>query len=50
MGINVGPMLLAIDNYRSGAVWKLTNKNSQLTAGLNTVFGTEAPAPLANKK
>ena len=49
MGINVGPMLLAIDNYRNGAIWKLTGKNAQLTEGLNSVFGTGSPAPLAEK-
>lgn len=49
MGINVGPMLLAIDNYRSGAVWKLMNKSPQLTAGLNSVFGTWSPASVAEK-
>ena len=49
MGINVGPMLLAIDNYRSGAIWKLMAKDSQLSAGLNKVFGTGSPASVANK-
>jgi hypothetical protein len=50
MGINVGPMLLAIDNYRSGEIWKLTEKNSHIIAGLNTVFKTGSPAPLAQKE
>jgi hypothetical protein len=50
MGINVGPMLLAIDNYRSGEIWKLTNRNSQIVAGLNDVFGNGSPAPLAEKE
>jgi hypothetical protein len=49
MGINVGPMLLAIDNYRSGVIWKLMAKNSQLNAGLDKVFGTESPTSVANK-
>ena len=49
MGINEGPMLLAIDNYRSGLIWKLMAKNSQLNAGLDKVFGTEAPTSVANK-
>jgi hypothetical protein len=49
MGINVGPMLLAIDNYRSGVIWKLMARNSQLNAGLDKVFGTESPTSVANK-
>lgn len=47
MGINVGPMLLAIDNYRNGHIWKLMSKDGPLTAGLNAVFGKGSPAPLA---
>jgi hypothetical protein len=39
MGINVGPMLLAIENYRSGFIWNLTQKNPQITAGLDSIFG-----------
>jgi len=39
MGIDVGPMLLAIDNYRSGMIWQLTARNPQLAAGMNAVFG-----------
>ena len=50
MGINVGPMLLAIDNYRSGVVWKSTNKDPHILAGLNAVFSPAGPAPLANRK
>ena len=49
MGINVGPMLLAIDNYRSGMIWKLMAKNPQLNAGLDAVFGTGSPASMAEK-
>ncbi|HWC58437.1 MAG TPA: glucoamylase family protein [Verrucomicrobiae bacterium] len=49
MGINVGPMLLAIDNYRSGLIWKLMAKNPQLNAGLNKVFGNGSPASVADK-
>lgn len=50
MGINVGPMLLAIDNFRSGGIWKLTGKNKSIVAGLNAVFGTGSPASLATKE
>jgi hypothetical protein len=49
MGINVGPLLLAIDNYRNGNIWKLMAKESPVTAGLNAVFGKGSPAPLADK-
>jgi hypothetical protein len=49
MGINVGPMLLAIDNYRSGMIWKLMARNPQLNAGLDAVFGTRSPASMAEK-
>jgi hypothetical protein len=49
MGINVGPMLLAIDNYRSGMIWKLMAKNPQLNAGLDAVFGGGSPASMAEK-
>ena len=49
MGVNIGPMLLAIDNYRSGQIWKLTGRNTQIIAGLDSIFGTGSPAPLAKK-
>jgi hypothetical protein len=49
MGINVGPMLLAIDNYRGGAVWKSTARDPQIVAGLNSVFGNGSPTPFAKK-
>lgn len=39
MGINLGPMLLAIENYRSGLIWKLTEKNPEIAAGLDRIFG-----------
>ena len=39
VGVNVGPMLLAIENYRSGMIWKLTAKNPEIRAGLDRVFG-----------
>jgi hypothetical protein len=49
MGVNVGPMLLAIDNYRSGEIWKMTAKNPNITAGLNSIFGPAPAAPIASK-
>jgi hypothetical protein len=49
MGINVGPLLLAIDNYRGGAVWKSTARDPQIVAGLNSVFGSGSPTPFAKK-
>jgi len=39
MGINAGPMLLAIENYRSGQIWQMTSRNSEIAAGLDRVFG-----------
>jgi hypothetical protein len=39
MGIDEGPMLLAIENYRSGLMWNLTNRNPKVKAGLDTIFG-----------
>jgi hypothetical protein len=38
VGVNVGPMLLAIENYRSGMIWNLTAKNPEFRAGLGRVF------------
>jgi len=49
MGINVGPMLLAIDNYRGGLIWKLIAKNQQLNAGLDAIFGSGSPTSVAEK-
>ena len=39
MGINEGPMLLAIENYRSGLIWRLSELNTNIKAGLNSIFG-----------
>ena len=50
MGVNVGPMLLAIDNYRDGGIWKLTGRNSEIIAGLNSVFGNGSLLPIAKKE
>jgi hypothetical protein len=47
MGINVGPMLLAIENYRSRMIWKLTGRNPLINAGLDGVFGAGSPGHLA---
>jgi hypothetical protein len=41
--------LLAIDNYRTGMIWKLMSKNLQLNAGLDAVFGSGSPASVAEK-
>ena len=40
MGVDVGPMLLAMENYRSGMIWNLTSKNLEIKAGLDRIFGT----------
>ncbi|MFO1475361.1 MAG: glucoamylase family protein [Verrucomicrobiota bacterium] len=37
-GINVGPMLLAIENYRSRMLWDLTARNPEMSAGLDRIF------------
>ena len=39
MAIDEGPMLLAIENYRGGMIWDLTNGNANIGAGLDSVFG-----------
>jgi hypothetical protein len=39
MGVDVGPMLLAIENYRSGMIWNLTAKNPEIQTGLDRIFG-----------
>ncbi|MDL1982894.1 MAG: hypothetical protein LWX54_01660 [Deltaproteobacteria bacterium] len=38
MGIDEGPLLLAIENYRSGFVWNLTNNNVNIKAGLDSIY------------
>ncbi len=52
MGVNIGPTLLAIENYRSGQMWKLTAQDAEVAAGLSSIFasGSPAPAPLAKKE
>jgi hypothetical protein len=47
MGINVGPMLLAIENYRTQFLWKLTAGNPEITAGLDAIFGASSPRTIA---
>jgi len=43
MGVNLGPMLLALENYRSGLIWKLAARNPEITAGLDKIFGIQPP-------
>ena len=43
MGINVGPMLLAIENYRSRQIWDLTAANREIVGGLDRIFGVGQP-------
>jgi hypothetical protein len=47
MGINVGPMLLAIENYRSRQIWNLTIKNPEIETGLARIFGLGVPTHCA---
>jgi len=42
MGIDQGPMLLAIENYRSCMIWNLTGKNSNIKAGLDSIFAPDS--------
>ena len=44
MGVDVGPLLLALENYRSGLIWKLTGKNQEIQTGLDRIFGAEKTA------
>ncbi len=37
-GIDNGPMLMAIENYRSGFVWETIQRNSQINAALQSLF------------
>jgi hypothetical protein len=43
MGINAGPILLAIENYRSQFIWKLTADSPEIKTGLNQIFGVGTP-------
>ncbi|HZL43879.1 MAG TPA: glucoamylase family protein [Verrucomicrobiae bacterium] len=47
MGINAGPMLLAIENYRTGLIWKLTSGNHEIATGLDGIFGASTPHDVA---
>ncbi|HYG23296.1 MAG TPA: glucoamylase family protein [Verrucomicrobiae bacterium] len=39
MGVNVGPMLLAVENYRTRMIWKLMDRNPHIRIGLDRIFG-----------
>ena len=43
MGINVGPMLLAIENARSHQIWDLMARSPEINAGLDAIFGIGSP-------
>lgn len=47
MGVDAGPTLLAIENYRSGFMWKLAAKDPIITAGMNRIFGLALPQSFA---
>lgn len=47
MGIDVGPMLLAIENYRSKQIWHLTQTIPEIQTGLDRIFGRRSPGPTA---
>src|SRR5205823_4818095 len=42
LGIDQGPMVVMIENYRSGLLWKLFMSNSDVQKGL-TKLGFESP-------
>ena len=39
MGIDEGPVVLAIENHRTGLLWNLMDKNPNIAAGLDAIFG-----------
>ncbi|MCX5667220.1 MAG: hypothetical protein NTY34_02780, partial [Candidatus Omnitrophica bacterium] len=39
LGIDVGPQVIMIENYRSGLLWKSFMKNEKVIAAVNKVFG-----------
>jgi hypothetical protein len=48
MGVDVGPMLLAIENYRSGMIWNLTAKNPEIQGGLERIFSGNSTTKAAS--
>src|SRR5262249_9917396 len=50
MGINVGPMLLAIENHRSHQIWDLTSHNPEIIAGLDSIFGISSTGATVVRK
>ncbi|HVO33164.1 MAG TPA: glucoamylase family protein, partial [Elusimicrobiota bacterium] len=47
MGINEGPLLLAVENHRTRFIWQLTRKSPEIEAGLERIFGLSAPVRYA---
>jgi hypothetical protein len=37
MGINEGPMLLALENYRLESIWRLTTLDQNIQRGLKAI-------------
>lgn len=48
MGVDVGPLLLALENHRSGLIWNLTARNKEMQAGLEKIFGPSPKTSAAN--
>lgn len=42
-GIDQGPLLLAIENYRSGLIWDIVGRNSDVRYALNALFSQTPP-------
>lgn len=49
-GIDQGPMLLAIENYRSGLIWKLLEHNDSINYAINSIWGKAHPDALETKE
>lgn len=39
LGVDEGPLLLGIENFRAGTLWELTRGSAPLKAGLDAIFG-----------
>ena len=39
LGVDEGPLLLGIENFRAGTLWALTRPSTPLTTGLDAIFG-----------
>lgn len=49
-GIDQGPMLIMIENYRSGLIWKYVMQNGYIQKALLTIFPAAKPEVIITKK